>query len=124
MVEGFNNGKVDLEAGSAYIKAAAAAGSNQGIFELATLYYTGAAEPHIPEDEEKAIGLFEKAAKLGHTCSEFMLADMLIERGVDFGRAAELLYKAGEKGHRFSRQQILAILDGRHVINKKDFLPS
>lgn len=119
LVEGFNNGNVDLEKGSKYIKAAAAADNNQGIFELASLNYTGAAEPYIPEDEDEAMRLFEKAAKRGHTCSEFMLADMLIERGSDLGRATELLYKAGEKGHRFSRQQILAILDERHKINKK-----
>jgi len=49
-----------------------------------------------------------------------MTGDLLIERGEDYGRAVDLLYRAAEKGHRFSRQQIISILDGRHSKVKID----
>ena len=39
----------------------------------------------------------------------------------DTKRAMELLFFAGESGHRFARQQLIAILEGRHAVVKINF---
>jgi len=102
--------------------------SGQADFELGCLFYNGSAAPFVQEDEAAAFKLFEKGANKGHINSSFMVADMLVENLhtktdqeevlIDSARAIELFYFAGNRGHRFSRQQLLAILEGRHEIIK------
>ena len=113
LVEGLGVNE-DLKEGVGWLKEASARGNPQGQYELGTLYYTGNAEPFIPESNEKAFELFEKAAEQGHMCGMYMCADMLIEGlGVeqDKARAVNLLYEAGERGHRTARYTLLAMLD-------------
>ncbi|GMI32355.1 hypothetical protein TeGR_g14810 [Tetraparma gracilis] len=105
----------------AHLRRAAELGSLQATFELGVLYYTGTSDS-VPADERMAAACFEKAARQGHTAAQYMVADMITEGegGLerDFVRALDLFYAAAEKGHRFSRQQFLACLDGRHKLCK------
>jgi TPR repeat protein len=105
-----------------YLLKSAAQGNTQAIYELAVLNYTGNVEC-VPENEKAAAEGFMKAAKLQHTGAQFMVADMITSHEGDlphnYAEALRLFYEAAEKGHRFSRQQFLAIMDGKHELNKK-----
>ncbi|CAM9331358.1 unnamed protein product, partial [Ectocarpus fasciculatus] len=86
----------------------------QGIFEMGILYYTGSAEPVVLEDERTAFDYFEKAAELNHTSALYMVAHMMMkEEGCsqNLPRSIDLLYRAGERGHRTARATLLKILD-------------
>jgi len=112
----------DETEGVRLIRAAAAAGSLQGAYELGCLHYMGAAD--VEEDLQATFFLMETAAARGHVAATFLLADLLIDAPEavcepDYDRALDLLVAAGEKGHRFARQHVLAILDGRHVTVKQ-----
>ncbi|GMH72834.1 hypothetical protein TrST_g8686 [Triparma strigata] len=121
LTEGFHlpsssSSNPDLKKGSEYILESSKLSNVQGKYELGCLYYTGSAEPFIREDMMKAYEMFREAAEEGHTCSKFMLSDFLFEGVPDVcepqkGEALQLLYEAGEKGHRFARQRLLEILD-------------
>eukprot|EP00040_Diaphanoeca_grandis_P016749 m.86797 g.86797 ORF g.86797 m.86797 type:complete len:281 (+) comp26004_c0_seq1:190-1032(+) len=118
LFEGYH-GTIDEKEGVKYMLKAYAGENTQAIFEVACLHYTGAAEPHLPEDMSKAYMLLEVGAAKDHTCSQYLLADFLIDAPEgccepNFARAVKLLYQAGEKGHRTARQDLLAILDGTH----------
>ena len=87
--------------------------SAQASYEMAVIYYTGI-EGVVEEDPEKAFEFFERAAKHDHTSALYMVADCLVEgEGTerDVARAIPLLYKAAERGHRFSRQRIRELLE-------------
>merc|ERR1712046_278192 len=105
--------EIKKEEGAAWLKQASEAGSIQGLYEMACLFYTGSAEPCVEENERKAFDFFEKAAGQNHTGALYMVADLLID-GVgceqDAARAIPLLYQAGERGHRYARQTLLQIL--------------
>lgn len=112
LVEGYGVDP-DEELGATYIQQACAAGYAQGIFELASLLYAGNAAPYVPEDVGKAYQLFEKAAELDHTAALYMQADCLMNgEGCeqDRAKAVGLLYRAGERGHRFARATLLNLL--------------
>jgi len=109
------------EAAVSYLKKSYASGNLQAGFELGVLAYIGNVDA-VPLDEKQAAAYFKEAAESGHTGAQYMYADMIAERegGVpaDYTKALVLFYEAAEKGHRFSRQQFLKIMDGRHEINK------
>ena len=72
----------------------------------------------------KAYDLFEMASAMQHTAAQFMVADFLLGNGdgvvpEDPTVAIQLLYEAGEKGHRRAREQLLNILDGKTRFAKK-----
>jgi len=87
--------------------------SAQASYELGVIYYTGI-DGVVEEDPEKAFELFERAAKSDHTSALYMVADCLVEgEGTkrDVAKAIPLLYKAAERGHRYSRQRIRELLE-------------
>lgn len=107
----------DAREGLALVRAACEAGSAQGQYEYATLLYTGE-DGLVEEDVPAAFGKFDLAARQGHTCGEFMVADLLLEGegcSRDAARAVPLLYLSAEKGHRSARRRLLDIMDGRWV---------
>jgi TPR repeat protein len=109
----------DYNVGSRWLKKASDMQYSQGIYELATLYYTGAADPYVKEDLQQAFKLFQLAAKLEHTCGLYMEADMLLTGDgceKDAARAVDLLYRAGERGHRFARATLLKLLRDEKII--------
>ena len=130
MIEGFH-GTIDTKKGVALLKEASSNGHPQGHYELGVLYYTGAADADLPEDEKKAFDLFVEAAEAGElSYAEFMIADMLIEKILakqvnegqvdeELARAIGFLHKAAEKGHRFARAQVLKMLEDRHEVQQQ-----
>ena len=111
LVEGFGI-KPEPIKGIEWLRKAILKGSAQGCYELGTCLYTGIDEV-IEEDPEGAFALFEKAAKQDHTGGLYMVADCLIEgEGTEksVGKAVPLLYRAAERGHRYSRQRIRELL--------------
>lgn len=119
LIEGF--GDADDEKGVEWLQKSASKEHIQAYYELGCLYYTGAAEPYIVENTEMAFKLFELAVKGDHTGAMFMLSELLITGDgceQDFEKALPLLYRAAEKGHRFSRQMIREIIDRKHSIIK------
>ena len=121
LTEGFGADR-DEKYGSMWLKKASKLDFAQGIYELATLHYTGAADPHVKEDVSKAFELFQKAAAQEHTSALFMVADMLMSgegTNKDYARAVGLLYRSGERGHRFARSTLLRLLkDEKKVIDE------
>lgn len=111
LVEGFGI-KSDPQKGIEWLRKAILQESAQGCYELGTCLYTGIDEV-LEEDSESAFALFEKAAKQDHTGALYMMADCLIEgEGTQksVGKAVPLLYRAAERGHRYSRQRIRELL--------------
>jgi hypothetical protein len=104
------------EEGVAWLKKAVErGGSAQAYYELGIVFYTGI-DDVIEEDLEAAFRLFEKAAEHGHTAGMYMAADCLIEgegTAKDVARAIPLLYRAAEKGHRYSRQRVREFLSSK-----------
>jgi len=103
------------EEGVEWLRKAVERGSTQACYELGIVFYTGI-EGIIEEDPEGAFRLFEKAAEHGHTAGMYMTADCLIEgEGCpkDMARAVPLLYRAAEKGHRYSRQRVREFLSSK-----------
>lgn len=103
------------EEGVEWLKKAVERGSTQACYELGTVFYTGI-DNVIEEDPEAAFRLFEMAAEQGHTAGMYMTADCLMEgegTAKDVARAIPLLYRAAEKGHRYSRQRIREFLSSK-----------
>ena len=129
LVEGYGT-QVDIKKGVDYLQRGAAIGHGQSHYELASLYYTGAAAPFLPENDQKALEHFEKAAEISnYSYALFMIADILLERTESVkncskevdnasARALRLLYAAAERGHRFARQEIISLLERRHRLTK------
>jgi TPR repeat protein len=104
----------DTVGGVHWLRKAEEAGNTQGLYELGILYYTGSAEPVIEEDESKAFQYLEKTALVDHTSGLYMVAMMMMkEQGCsqDLPRSIDLLYRAGERGHRTARATLLTILE-------------
>ncbi|KAF0686096.1 Aste57867_22061 [Aphanomyces stellatus] len=121
LVEGFGVDQ-DYTRGVPYLHRASDLGHPQADFELATLFYTGAAAPALPASDDLALEYFERAMTNGRfSYATFMVADMLFDRGdaSQYGRAMRLLYEAAEKGHRYARQEVLRLLKGEHRILKQ-----
>ena len=98
--------------GIEWLEKAVALNSAQGCYEMGTLLYTGI-DGVLEEDPEAAFELFRRAAEQDHTAGLYMMADCLLEgEGTEknVGRAVPLLYKAAERGHRYSRQKIRELL--------------
>lgn len=105
---------INAEEGLKWIQKSAELGNAQAMYELAILYYTGSISPLIPEDEKTAYELFQKASEQEHTCALYMVAYVLLHgQGceTDTARAVDLLYRAGERGHRSARRKLLALLE-------------
>jgi hypothetical protein len=126
LTEGYGIDK-DYKLGSRWFVRAAALGFPQAVFEVGVLNYTGAAEPHLPEDTAEAFRHFERSAELQHTGGMFMTADLLMSGEAppaatgsdsrDYARAVRLLHAAGNKGHRQARQYLLGLLrDEKKII--------
>ena len=112
LTEGFGCTRDD-EHGSKWLQKASQLNFVQGIYEVATLHYTGTATPYVKEDVRKAFELFQQAASHDHASALYMVADMLMSgEGTekDWARAVDLLYQSGEKGHRFARSTLLRLL--------------
>lgn len=98
--------------GIEWLKKAVALNSAQGCYEMATVLYTGV-DGVLEEDSKAAFELFRRAAEQDHAAGMYMMADCLLEgEGTEknVGRAVPLLYKAAERGHRYSRQKIRELL--------------
>lgn len=106
--------ELDNEGGVYWLRKAVEAHHTQGLYELGILYYTGSVAPLIQENETTAFQYFEKAASAGHACGMYMVAMMMMkEQGAsqNLPRSIDLLYEAGEKGHRTARATLLKILE-------------
>jgi len=102
----------DEKTGIEWLQKAVARNSAQGCYELGTVLYTGI-DGIVEEDPEAAFEYFRRAAEQDHTGGMYMMADCLLEgEGTEknVGRAVPLLYKAAERGHRYSRQKIRELL--------------
>jgi TPR repeat protein len=98
--------------GIEWLERAVGLNSAQACYEMGTVLYTGIDEV-LEEDSEAAFELFRRAAEQDHTAGIFMMADCLLEgegTGKNVGRAIPLLYKAAERGHRYSRQRVRELL--------------
>jgi len=107
----------DTEKGIHWLRKAATLDSAQGCYELGTVFYTGTDE-FVEEDPEAAFQLFKRAADQDHTAGLYMMADCLLEgdgTDRDVARAVPLLYRAADRGHRYSRQLI------RQLLAKKEY---
>jgi TPR repeat protein len=106
---------VDAPGGVQWLRRAAELNNIQSVYELGILYYTGSADPVIAEDEAKAFSYFEQSANKSHTCGLYMTALMMMKQeggcSADPPRSLDLLYRAGERGHRTARAALLKILD-------------
>lgn len=118
----------DPKEGSDWLVMASSLDHSQADYELACLFYAGSAAPYIEENLDVAKSFFEKSAAKKHICGSYMLADVLVEDlhkketkdeiFNDTAAAIDLFVFAADNGHRFSRQQVIMILEGRHPLVK------
>lgn len=112
----------DTAAGVKWLQRAIERESLQAHYELGGLYYYGAAAPIIEENDTLAFQYFEHTSKRQHTSGLYMTADMLLAgQGceMDAARAVELLYMAGERGHRLARATLFRLLRNEEQIIRK-----
>ena len=90
-------GKHDYQAAAQWYKAAADAGSSNALYTLATLYESGQG---VLVDDNMMMGLYKKAATLGHAGAMIRLATYIIVRGGNmyWDEAAPLFEKAAAAG--------------------------
>ncbi|KAH9101872.1 hypothetical protein AeMF1_021427 [Aphanomyces euteiches] len=118
LVEGFGVNQ-DYARGVSYLQKASELGHPQADFELAVLYFTGAAAPALPGSEPLAFEYFERAMDKGNfSYATYMVADLLLDSNdpSQYGRGLRLMYEAAEKGHRYARQEVLSFVSGRHKL--------
>ena len=112
----------DAATGVKWLQRAVERQSLQAHYELGGLYYYGAAAPIIEENDASAFKYFEYTSQKQHTSGLYMTADMLLAgQGceVDAAKAVELLYTAGERGHRLARTTLLRLLrDEERIIRQ------
>lgn len=112
----------DFEQGVGWLRKAHSLKFAQATYELGSLYYTGSASPTITENSDMAFKLFELAANQNHTSAMFMVADMLMSDDVkekDYATAVDLLYRAGDQGHRYARSMVWKLLREEESIKQE-----